>query len=113
MKEYNRRPDVLEKNRINRRGRVGRNYNLKQKYQLTAEQWEDLFAEQGWACAICEATALPDGRFWHTDHDHRTGEVRGILCRACNHLIGNAKDDPAILVSAITYLKGRFRGLFV
>ena len=39
------------------------------------------------------------------DHDHTTGEVRGVLCDKCNRLLGSAKDDISILQSAIDYLK--------
>ena len=38
------------------------------------------------------------------DHNHVTGKVRGILCKSCNLLIGNAKDNVDILKSAIVYL---------
>ncbi|MGD0053597.1 MAG: endonuclease domain-containing protein, partial [Vulcanimicrobiaceae bacterium] len=44
----------------------------------------------------------------HVDHDHRTNEVRGLLCRWCNQMLGSAKDDPARLRGAIDYLS-RFR----
>ena len=46
------------------------------------------------------------GRFArNVDHDHETGEVRGILCNCCNKVIGYAYEDTAILESAIKYLK--------
>ena len=41
----------------------------------------------------------------HYDHCHRTGQHRGWLCRACNHMLGNANDSIERLLNAIEYLK--------
>jgi hypothetical protein len=38
------------------------------------------------------------------DHDHRTGEVRGLLCSTCNRLIGFFRDDPVTLFRLALYL---------
>jgi hypothetical protein len=42
----------------------------------------------------------------HVDHCHKTGKIRGILCRQCNLALGQFNDDPALLRRAIVYLKG-------
>lgn len=42
---------------------------------------------------------------WSIDHCHKTGKVRGLLCKTCNTGIGHLKDDPNILRSAINYLE--------
>ena len=39
------------------------------------------------------------------DHDHKTGNIRGMLCNHCNRGIGHFRDDPLILKFAATYLK--------
>lgn len=78
---------------------------LKQRYGLTPEQHVKLFEEQHFRCAIC-STDTPGSKVgWHTDHDHLTGNVRGILCHKCNVLLGNARDDEETLLSAAAYLK--------
>ena len=40
------------------------------------------------------------------DHNHVTGEIRGLLCNACNKGIGFLNDDIRLLKNAIKYLGG-------
>lgn len=72
------------------------------KYGLDKERFEALFSSQNELCAICSkplADKLP-----HIDHDHSTGEVRGILCFSCNSGLGQFQDNPDLLQNAIDYL---------
>ncbi len=68
-----------------------------------------MFVAQGGVCAICEQpeTAQRSGRakWLAVDHDHGTGAVRGLLCSNCNPMLGYAKDDPALLRAAASYLE--------
>ena len=43
-------------------------------------------------------------RKFSVDHNHSTGEVRGLLCNSCNKAIGHAFDDISILQNSISYL---------
>lgn len=68
-------------------------------YGLSHGEYDELLEKCGGKCEICreeDATCI--------DHDHDTGEVRGLLCNNCNTGIGMLKDSPAILESAIAYL---------
>jgi len=42
------------------------------------------------------------------DHDHRTGQIRGLLCNPCNGAIGMRGDDAEGARAALDYLKGPF-----
>lgn len=82
-----------------------RTYQLKKKYQLTDEQYEDMLESQDGKCAICEATDPGRGnKYFVVDHDHDTGKVRGLLCNNCNRVLGLFGDSAETIESAITYL---------
>jgi hypothetical protein len=76
-------------------------YNLMRKYGLTRENYEALLEEQSGRCGIC---GEPFAQSPHVDHDHRTGRVRGLLCRRCNRAIGFFDDDPELLERAAAWL---------
>jgi len=90
-----------------------RRHVLVTKYGITPEQYADLFDSQGRCCAICKADE-PGGKYrksqnrsdwnWAVDHDHVTGQVRGLLCERCNRALGLFGDDIQILASAARYL---------
>lgn len=82
---------------------TARERSLMRKYNLTQIQWQTMFELQGRACSICRQSLDPKKA--HTDHDHATGKVRGILCRSCNHGLGNFQDNQNYLLNAINYLK--------
>lgn len=81
----------------------------RRNYGLDRDGFAALLAAQNGGCAVCGTTepladaGMPDG--WCVDHDHATGDVRGILCRFCNSLLGNARDDPSRLELAAAYLR--------
>lgn len=95
-----------------------RHYGLARNYGITLTEYAQMFANQGGVCAICgkpETHKIPgrkrsDGesrpiRDLSVDHCHKTGAVRELLCNACNHVLGAAKDDPEILRKAADYIE--------
>lgn len=63
--------------------RITLRYNLWHQYRMPLEVFDQLVETQQGACAICRNGPTPGERL-HVDHDHRTGRVRGLLCRTCN-----------------------------
>jgi hypothetical protein len=62
-------------------------------------------------CEICGAseTVTRSGRVRRLtiDHNHETGEIRGILCSRCNTGLGMFRDSPDLLRAATAYLDTR------
>lgn len=63
----------------------------------------DLVDWQHGGCAICRRAFTPSRRP-RLDHDHGTGEIRGVLCNSCNGLIGLLNEDAQWLKNAAEYL---------
>ena len=64
-----------------------------------------LFIKQDGCCRICGKPEKDMKRKLHLDHCHITGHIRGLLCNACNLLLGIAKDNVYTLQSAERYLQ--------
>lgn len=78
-------------------------------YKINLEGYLDLAEKQNFVCAICgkENFAM---RNTHSgclvvDHDHNTGNVRGLLCHNCNRALGLLGDDSERLRRAADYLE--------
>lgn len=73
-------------------------------YGITPEQYDDMLVRQDNLCAVCgkifDAESGPC-----VDHDHVTVNVRGLVHRKCNMLMGMANDDPRVLEAAAQYLR--------
>ena len=73
------------------------------RYDLTPNEYRHLYLNQHGSCAICdEPTAQATDLV--VDHNHGSGEVRGLLCNRCNLGLGHFQDDPEKLARAIRYL---------
>ena len=86
-----------------------RKWQLRYKYGLSMEQYEQLLNSQRNVCAICGQSETRTFRGivspLSVDHDHDTGKVRGLLCYGCNAGIGRLKDSPSFLTKAAHYLR--------
>jgi len=80
-----------------------KNTQLKIKFNINIEQYNQLFYLQNHRCAICK-DECPTGRQLAVDHDHKTGKIRGLLCMECNIGLGKFKDSVDLLSKAISYL---------
>lgn len=99
--------DGINKRRKDKLGPYGRKLSeLKRVYGLSGEDYQNLVDRSMGRCAICGNFFEPERRSEPCiDHDHVTGEVRGLLCVYCNRGLGQFRDDPFILKNAIVYLQ--------
>ena len=93
-----------------------RDTQLKLKYHLSSEQFDQMVIDQGGVCAICQKPPIPNkknlGRL-SVDHDHSCcpgtktcGQcVRFLLCDLCNKGLGAFRDDPNLLLRAGLLMK--------
>lgn len=79
-----RMPEEERKRRANANTRRCR---LRARYGLSIADYDALLIRQGGVCRICKLTCST-GKRLAVDHDHVTGEVRGLLCTRCNRGLG-------------------------
>ena len=80
-----------------------REHHAMYRYGISKKQLDKLVDICGSSCQICGAS-LSVSNPPHVDHNHDTGEVRGILCRCCNSGLGLFQDSTMFLKKAIEYL---------
>lgn len=95
-------------NRAFKKAQRSRNHDkhVQRTYGLAPGQYDQLCEFQGGLCAICRKAKCigASGKHLAVDHNHETGEPRGLLCVRCNHdLLGQY--DSLALARAIMYLK--------
>lgn len=76
---------------------------VQKEYGLKPGEYGRLYLTQGGVCALCRR-ATGATRNLSVDHDHRTGLVRGLLCRPCNDLLGHLRDDAEAARRIVAYL---------
>jgi len=99
-KHPEKRKIYYEKNKGHYRKRI-----MKSKYNLSHEDWSKMWENQDKKCLICEKPFIEPSNAC-IDHNHETGEIRGLLCKNCNFIIGLLHDDPKWAIRIAKYLKG-------
>ena len=84
------------------KARVG---HLRRTYGITLEQYDFLLARQEGKCAVCLRPQEEFPTRLAVDHDHKTGEIRGLLCRYCNHRLVGRHRDSSLLRRIADYLE--------
>lgn len=100
MDEYhkNRSSDPKKKRRL-------KNNSLRHRFGIDMDFYEEMLEFQGGVCAICGRDDQVKTASLGVDHNHASGEVRGLLCRLCNSAIGKLGDDYDRIIRAAEYLK--------
>ena len=73
---------------------------------MTPLNYEIVFKTQQGLCAVCKKPPK-DGHSLAMDHNHKTNEFRGLLCKECNRALGLFGDNIDTLTNAVLYLKER------
>lgn len=77
--------------------------DLKIKYGITLEEYENILKSQNGVCAACGKP--PEKKRLSVDHNHKTGAIRALLCNDCNLALGHARDSVEVLSGLIAYLR--------
>lgn len=103
-REYRRRNKIEVKERT-------RFWRIQTEYGLSKTDFMSLYEQQHGCCAICKTPIkiLDDfssvSDIARVDHNHTTGEVRGLLCHGCNAAIGLFKENTTAIRLAAEYLE--------
>lgn len=108
--EYAKKYNNLHSEKIKKRRKIYLTNNpqertntiLKNKYGITIDEYKEILKKQGGVCAICKKSETK--RNLSVDHCHKTGKIRGLLCKKCNSGIGLLCDSKEIVSSALIYL---------
>jgi hypothetical protein len=92
----------LERERAAKRRRSQHNYHLKTTYGITIDEYELILEAQGGVCAICGGGTSK--KHFAVDHNHKTGQVRGLLCARCNSGLAKFMDKLENLLKAYAYM---------
>lgn len=82
-----------------------RRVNLKRKFGLTLDQYQQLLEKQNYCCAVCLKHQDSFKMKLAVDHDHKTMFIRGLLCNYCNRRVIGRHTDSNKFERAAAYLK--------
>lgn len=88
-----------------------RRIHYKRSYNMAIADYEFLLIIQDNRCACCGQQDNHPYKYFAIDHDHYSGDIRGLLCTRCNWLVGMAEHlnlvDKKLLEKVEKYLTGR------
>jgi hypothetical protein len=76
---------------------------IKKQYGLSVEEYDRLMQFPDY-CQGCERELGKGYNDRALDHDHKTGKIRGVLCRKCNSVLGYVADSRKTLSRLSDYL---------
>ena len=78
---------------------------LQKKYGISLEQYDKMLENQKYRCGICGKHRQDSKLNFDVDHDHKTGAIRGLLCRYCNsYIMKHLRDNRIIAEGLAKYL---------
>jgi protein-arginine kinase activator protein McsA len=112
-------PDKKKKNNERWRSKKTGSYEITRRYGVSQEAYEEQLLKQHGVCAICGQPPKSTGRIRRlcVDHDHVTQRFRGLLCHACNYLLGRLeklfKENPKLFETILLYLNPELSGVII
>ena len=97
--EYTKR---WRKNHPKKVKEINKRQKLK-RYNLSHKDWLRMWDNQNGRCAICSRPFIEPSDAY-VDHNHQSGEIRGLLCMKCNFGLGLFKDNPKLTARLTEYL---------
>lgn len=86
-----------------------RSKHLFKKYGITLDEWEKMLYSQKGECPICGKKQSEAKSTFHVDHNHKTGDIRAIICGYCNrYLMMYLHDNPKRAIGLAKYLRKHF-----
>ena len=71
---------------------------------MTWERYQQMLEERDHRCEICGKR--PRKQALAVDHNHKTGEIRGLLCAYCNgKVLKYLRDDRRLAQGLVRYLR--------
>lgn len=95
---------------------MSRAYHLLRKYGITEGQYDEILRNQSGCCGVCKRPTSQFKSRLAIDHDHATGEIRGLLCPNCNRwIVGRHRlgKGELLLLAAYEYLIKQYTGWVV
>jgi Recombination endonuclease VII len=66
---------------------------LRREYNITLEEYKAMEKYQDGKCFICDFKPNAHQNSLAVDHDHRTGQVWGLVCWTCNKVVEMIRRD--------------------